>query len=363
MRNIRRLIFFIIISLAINLCLFGLFTVNGYSYIYNAGLQLNTRMVDIYDDEFDEYLFFNKQLNKNMVFLIESEPDSADKSIFFVDYIKYLNKENKIKYIFDEIGYAAGQLINLYLQTGDETFLNRVFESAPDSDIYTLYRRLYYIKLYEYNSILPQSDRISLFGIDTETAEKKHSLIYLDYLLNIIRGKSMPMKINDILFANRDNVDMYFDNIKISLEQNEALYKELFVENYYFFNLLIENYFTDKSDYNIRLQRMAVNFIKIYDRNIRGKYLGVFSDTIFIEKIHSIYDNVQNRIIVYKMHNYLLFDDIDKYGKIYTVNNKILKYFVNYREFVYKINGQTITNSLKYNDDAILVLNTNNGEI
>lgn len=362
MRKLQRIILFIVISMMINICLFGLFTINGYTYIYNVGLKLNTRIVDVNDDEYNEYLFFKKQLNKNMVYLIKDKPDSELIVAFYIDYIKYLNKETGIKYILDEIGFSAGQIINLYLQTGDESFLNQVFESADDLDTYSLYRKSYYKKLYEYNITLPETDRINLYGIDTETHERSHSILYMDYLIKKIQNKSIPMKINSILNGIRYDTDVYFNNVKKSLEQNNALYKELFVEDYFNFSMLVDNYFTDRSDYNTRLQKMAVNFIKIYDKNIRGKYFGVFSDTNFIEKMLTIYNGTNNRITVLEIQNTLLFNDADKTGKIFTVNNKYLKYFIKYREFVYKINGQELSDSFYRDSDTFFALNDNTEE-
>ncbi len=359
MRKLKRIILFIVISMIINICLFGLFTINGYTYIYNIGLKLNTRIVDVNDDEYDEYLFFRKQLNKNMVYFIKDKPDSESKASFYIDYIKYLNKETGIKYILDEVGFSAGQIINFYLQTGDESFLNQVFESADDLDTFSLYRKSYYNKLYEYNITLPETERINLYGIDTETPERNHSMLYMDYLINKIQNKSIPTKINSILNGTRYDKDIYFNNIKKSLEQNEALYKELFVEDYFNFSMLVDNYFSDKSDYNIRLQTIAVNFIKIYDKNIRGKYFGVFSDTNFIEKMLTIYNDINNRIIVFEIQNTLLFNEADKIGKFITVNNKYFKYFVKYRNFIYKINGQELSEYFYRESDTFFVLNDN----
>lgn len=210
MRILKRIIYFIVISMIINIILFGLFTVKGYEYIYNFGVKLNTKIVDVSDDLYEEYDFFKKQLNKNMVFFIKDKPDSESKILFFIDYIKYLNNETGIKYILDGVDYAAGQLINIYLQTGDENILNEVFDTVDVFDIYTEYRRLYYKKLYEYNALLDDTNNIKLYGIDTEAGDKKHSLLYLDYLLKKTQDKSIPSKINNIINGIRTDTDVYF---------------------------------------------------------------------------------------------------------------------------------------------------------
>lgn len=357
MHRLQQTFIFIFVSLMINICLYGLFTVNGYTYIYDLSLKINTRLVETDNDDYREYIFFKKHLNKNMIFFIEYKINDESAVDFYIDFLKYLKKETGIKYLFDEVGFSAGQILNLYLQTGDENLLKQIFESAADTDIYTKYRELYYRKLYEYNNTLAQTERIILYGIDTESPDKIHTVIYLDYLIDKIRNKSVPSKINNIINGNRTDKDQYFNNIKKSLEQNESLYKELFVEDYFYFALMIDNYFTDKSDYNAKLQKMAVNFIKIYDKNPRGKYFGLFSDTGFIEKAQTIYNDVNNRIMIYEVQDTLFFKEQDKYGKIYSVNNNVLKHFIKYREFVYHINGRNLTENLLRESDTFFVFN------
>lgn len=358
MRKLLRIVIFIVITIIINICLYGLFTVNGYSYIYDFAKKINTRSVEV-NDETEEYVYFNNQLSKNMVFLLKNSPKTQKEILFIIDYIKYLNKETGIKYIFDEVGFSAGQMINIYLQTGDETFLDQIFASAGDNETYSDLRRFYYKKLYEYNVSLPETARLKLFGIDTEFTDKSHSLLYFEYLTGKVHNKIVPAKIGNILNGNRNDSDIYFNNLKKSLDQNEALYKELFVEDYFNFSCLVDNYFTDKSDNNIRQQIMAVNFVKIYNKNLRGKYFGVFADTGFIEKIFSIYENVYNKISVLKVWHELWFDNIDKKGDIFAVNNKYLKYFIKYREFVYKINGREATDFYDRNNDTFFIVNEN----
>jgi hypothetical protein len=236
---------------------------------------------------------------------------------------------------------------------------NKIFDSGGDSETFSDLRHFYYKKLYEYNTTLPETARINLFGIDTENKDKSHSLSYLDYLISKVRNKNVPAKIGNILNGNRNDTDVYFNNLRKSLDQEEALYKELFIEDYFNFSSLVDNYFTDKNDYNIRQQKMAVNFIKIYNKNIRGKYFGLFSDTEFIEKISSIYENIYDKIAVFNIRHELWFNESDKYGDIFTVNNKYFKYFILYREFVNKINGNKNIDFYDRSNDASFIVNEN----
>jgi hypothetical protein len=327
-------------------------------YIYDYAKKINTRPVEV-NDETEEYVYFNKQLNKNMVFLLENYPKTQKEILFIIDYIKYLNNKTGIKYVIDEIGFSAGQMINIYLQTGDETILDKIFASADDNELYSDLRRFYYKKLYEYNATLPETAKINLFGIGMESTDKNHSLLYFEYLISKVNNKVVPGKIGNILNGNRNETDKYFINLKKSLDQNEALYKELFVEDYFNFSCMVDNYYTKKSDDNIIQQKLAANLIKIYNKNIRGKYFGFFSDTGFIEKITSIYENVYDRTVVLKVRHELWFDDSDKDGNIFSVNNKYLKYFIKYRKFVYKLNGQELTDYYDLKNDAFFIVNEN----
>jgi hypothetical protein len=171
----------------------------------------------------------------------------------------------------------------------------------------------------------------------------------------------IPPVINEALSGDRSNIEQYFDNIKISIEKNEALYKELFVEDYFNFSCLINNIFTDKSDYNFNQQIMALNFIKIYNKNIRGKYFGVFSDTGFVENILSISDNLSGRTEVIEVRYELWFNEYDKKGEVFSVNNMYFKYLLKYRRFIEKINGNETTNINYRNTDAFFIVNENRG--
>lgn len=360
MRKVKQIIIFIIIALLINSVVFALLTERGSLYIFDIGRNLCARSIQV-DNEYSDYAFFSSILKRNMIFLIQYENITSGDIKYIIDFIKYLNGETELKYIIDEISFAAGQMLNIYLQTGDENILNNIFEAAGDKEIFSDIRRNYITKLYEYNKSLPDAEKLKYFGVDTEDQTKAHSVLYLDFLIEKNKNKVIPSTIQNVLNGDRSDLDEYFNDIRISLENNEPLYKELFVEDYFNFSFLIYNYFTDKTSDNIRQQTMAVNLKRLYDKNIRGKYFGIFTNTDFIDKITFIADEIYNKTEVIEMHYELWFNEPDKKGVMFSVNNKYFKYLLKYLAFIKKINGQPAIQNNYGDSDAFFVINENRG--
>ncbi len=339
--KIRWILCFIIAALTINTILFLLFTLNGFNYIYKAGVILNIKEINTeYKNDID-YSYFNYDIKKNKIFIlknnikIDETQKLFDKSEFLINFLSYVNANKDVYYIIDDVSFSAGCILNLYINSGDRSMLDAVFfENKDDAKI------KYYEKLYEYNNNLQENKRLTLYGINSETRGSVYATYYIDYLLNKVEHKIKPAAIFDKLFASRDDLYKYFNDIRLSIDKNELLYKELFVEDYFYFNLIINNYFTINYNEEQKIQTQALNFIKIYQKNNKGKYFGIFNDSSFIDIAYVLYGNIEDRVNIIDIINDNWFEN--KKGKIYAVNNNKLEYIKKHQKYLYSLyNSET----------------------
>jgi hypothetical protein len=110
--------------------------------------------------------------------------------------LRYLHRAAGVRVYAAEFGYAMGCLLNRYLDTGDETALDRVMRETATSMAWTRERRAFYARLREWNQTLPQGERVRLAGLDIEQ-QHRLALRYLDDLA-WQRSKAAP-EIREIL--------------------------------------------------------------------------------------------------------------------------------------------------------------------
>ena len=353
------IIVFIVAALMLNTIMFFTLTVNGYSYLYSAGVFLSTKKITAGDGVYDEYTYFKKSAKWNKIFILEPEHpadifESKGNVGLAVDFLSFLNSGYDINYILEDISYAAGALINLYINGGSEELLDEVFGLDGAGTLIPM-RKYYYKALREYNMHLPENKRLVLWGLDVESDKSRFSERYLDYLLGLVSNKVKPAAVAAVLSASRDDRYKYFDDIRLSLEKNELLYKELFVEEFFNFSMLVNNYFTSDYDERQTVQSKALSLVKIYQKNKKGKYYGVFSSAMFINAAHSLETEIGERTAVVNLINEQWFPE--KGELLYSVNNKGLSRFVGYRNFIYGLYG--IDKVERYNGlgDVFFLLN------
>jgi len=336
MKSIRRTFIFIISVFSVGALFYCLLTVDGYSAVYTAAAPLFAEEVVI-DSDFGEYSLADSTLNRSILFILRDKPISDLHFEFVYNFFSYLDYNTGIKYLVDDIGYAAGQLISEYLQNGNEQLLDAVFDAGSDKNVYSVSRKNYYKKLYDYNRGKFGIQKLTLFGIAPEEEGAAHVKLYIEYLLDKNSDKPVPTKISEYINCSRDDMSDYMEGLKTSIEQNKGLYRELFTIDYFDFEHVVENYFYDLSDVPAIYSQ---NLTAIYDDNIRGKYFLLVSDDSFADDFCASFQDVEKRIIRYSVYERDWFGSDEK---IYAVNGGILKYFQKYGVFVSSLNKDDST--------------------
>ncbi|MEG1255760.1 hypothetical protein [Clostridium sp.] len=117
---------------------------------------------------------------------------------------RYFIEEKGVKYVLLGIPVSVAELLNIYLETGDENALKNVinkFEGtfAHNQDTYNLYK--FY---YEYNKHLPEDKKISFVGVDIE----HNPVVTGVYINNLIKDLGEPdEKIKDMVESIMDNLE------------------------------------------------------------------------------------------------------------------------------------------------------------
>lgn len=96
--------------------------------------------------------------------------------------LEHLNQAYGVRHILLELGYCDGELLNDYLQNGDEAILQEMLENLKGTSAYSEETYTFYQSLYEYNRNLPEGETLYLSGVDVQH-QLKTGAYYLYRLL------------------------------------------------------------------------------------------------------------------------------------------------------------------------------------
>lgn len=349
MRQIKRIIFFLLSALALNIMAYLLLSVNGYSHIYDYALEKLSKNVEADDDDSEdddsEYEYIDKLLEYNMIFAFECDLSYDSEYDILYDLYKYIDEKTGINYIIDSVDYSAGRLINEYIQGGDESVLELISPSLEDKKLE------YYTSLYEYTS--RRYSKPQFYGI-TPDSTGDNTVNYVKFLLKKAQENEREPSntIRNALNADSSDRDAYINGLRESVEQNEGLYKQLFVDNYQYFKAAIDNYNSGSIDIaDMASEQLA----RLYTSNIRGKYFVSLDIHSVFEKIELKYPDIAKRAEAFKLIYREWFDAPE--GSVYIIKNNIFAYFQRYGKFVDRLNGvseRELTESL---GEVLFVMN------
>lgn len=194
------------------------------------------------------------------------------------ELIKNLNKEYSFRDIFMEISSSAACLYNLYLATGDTTLLINpklaYFFKTPE--------KVFWRKLYLYNSDLPDSLKIKIYGVDFERLE------FLKVLKILVPSDYNPdnSPFTKKLFVEYDSITQNITRYGDDFEKIFSNYKTAFYQNYEHLKKVygpafpyIEDIFLNKSSAKRVAERdksMYNNIIETTQKNNIKKFIGFF---------------------------------------------------------------------------------------
>jgi len=270
-----------------------------------------------------------------------------------IGMLKYLNEKEGVRYLICELQYSIVSKLNEYIQNGDEKLLKEAIEvvrnanpSYGGDDYYKFWQ-----ELYNYNKTLPEDKRIQAFGIDIDFQVNYTLNEMISLIPDTEPSIEISGKINDfksILSGDVESdeaVAKILVNLDNDINNNTDIYITFFGDNFdNFKNNLCSiintmKYMKNQSEYRDDL--IYDNFMRIYNKNPKGKYYGQFGQMhIFRETVKY---NGEEEITLAKF--------IEDKGKLKVlsipiVSNKIVNQYadiekLNLKDFtLFKLNGK-----------------------
>ncbi len=285
-------------------------------------------------------------------------------------FLKYFKEKIDFKYYLCELPYSTAYFINMYLETGNEDILKKVYTVLKGTDAWNKDDYFHWKEVYKYNETLSKDRKITIVGIDIEH-QPINALRFMEYCLVEEKPYREIEKITDTIneINERDKGIQSKEIIEFSqkldkdLKNEEVLYRSILKENYFGFKLVNKNLLNmyevyEGNNFNgIRDNKMYQNFVEIHKKLPKGKYYGqlglshIFQksfpyvnwlgaalnkNTIFKGKVLSI-------AYVYKNCKYLYPTTWKNYiSSINTLDSSMaaLEDFINNEYTIFKLNGK-----------------------
>lgn len=181
----------------------------------------------------------DSNLNRKSIYLLGEFHHRAYNPNIEYTVLKSLNKRNVFPdFILQENGYSYSYIVNRYLLTGDEKYVD--FLALFPKDVY------YYKEIFKYNSQLKEKQKFLFFGIDYEKYPAQTLYAIKDLLSNVIINyeNSSSDKMDSVyeVISDIQKTDMAkIGNHKINTQLNyfQKIYSS---DSLIFKNLLKQNY-------------------------------------------------------------------------------------------------------------------------
>ncbi|MDX2249073.1 MAG: erythromycin esterase family protein [Bacteroidia bacterium] len=249
---------------------------------------------------------------------LEMSPDSGFESFFMLDevvkeykffftaeehwlsmntqvryrFLMYLYYHAHVRNLIVEGGYSYGDMLNRYLETGNENLLIRAIYDIPvcPTDMIEFYR-----ELYTFNRFLPAHEKIRIIGIDLEQSPQ----LVIECMVNLLPQKPLTAGVRDKITQlkmfseaqyNDKEIKKYFRQLYKEVQDRKRAYRRYWGDRYWMFEMLLENtvegfespllreFVYDHGDQKKREDRMFSNFRLLYKYHILqpGNYYGQF---------------------------------------------------------------------------------------
>lgn len=230
-------------------------------YVQKNADELNLQNYEDYSD----LNFLDEDIkDKKVVFTneVHGADENADVQYKFASY---LIDNWDCRYLLLEMGYAEGEIINKYIQTGDEELLKN-FLSIWQSKFNNISYIEYLKKLHAKNKGLPQDKKIIIKGVDSiENSEATG--MYIDLLIQdnpdlskeqIAALNSFKKQITECIISdvhgwggeeNIKNILSAVKEISDTINENNKSYKEALGENLFSISFILNN-IKNSQDFN-----------------------------------------------------------------------------------------------------------------
>lgn len=250
----------------------------------SAYLKQNSSAINLNDDKFQGLNLLDADAEKNIVFLSGEAHAIAKNQDLELYFLRYFNQRHGVRYLLTEQGYAVSQLINQYLNTGDEAILQDIYSQLEGTAAWNKEAYNFWVSLRQYNNTLPPEKKITVIGIDIE----HQPVTALKYLCSLLPSDAAP----EIIAANIEDLRKSYNNPSIRIDvlaaglqrdksQYPADYQKYLGNNYHNFSFVVDNIVnrykcyqsSDKFD-ELREEFIRNNMVRILELFPPGKYYG-----------------------------------------------------------------------------------------
>ena len=198
--------------------------------------------------------------------------------------VKYFNRTQNIRYIFIETGYCDAQLANLYLETGDTLYIDKILSGLAGTFSYNQDSYDFYKGVYEYNLTLPEDEQIKFAGVDIQ--HQADTGCY--YLYTLLPDTKAPSEIAEAIetFEPLKNNNKYpavkLDTLLKSFADNEQAFRGYLGESFDNFKKAAESIeqglkcYESKQFNTLREDYLIDNFKARYEEDGVEKGMGIF---------------------------------------------------------------------------------------
>ncbi|PKV67376.1 TraB/GumN family protein [Pontibacter ramchanderi] len=144
---------------------YTLFAVGGESSRHQAYLQNNMQQVEVGANDFP--VFDEAFYDSKVIMLGEVHGFAMPQELDF-ELLKHLNQKKGLTHYLAEVDFSQAYLLNQYLESGDESLLDDVFQTWVNYNAQWANQEFYtkLQKIYTYNQTLPADNRIRIVGVD-----------------------------------------------------------------------------------------------------------------------------------------------------------------------------------------------------
>lgn len=350
-------------------------------------LSKNHSIINLEDsDDFSGLDILKKDL-KGKKIVLTGENHYLDKNhLIDIKMLKYLQKQIGVNYYLGEEGYSISYFVNKYLETGDESYLNKVFKNFEGTRANNIGYYEKYRQIYEFNKTLPENERIKIIGVDIEPGAN----MSYDYIMEVMKDKSLITndleqllyELQELTYRDKEELTRTRNTAQKVLrdaENNESVYKNIFKEGLYGFKHVVKNisnmceaYLGGRNNWNnIRDTFIYENFKSLDSRLEDPIYFGQWGGShIYQDIFYSEINSVDEEYVAYKINkdekykgkilsiNYGYYNkgrDNDSYNGLYADNNLFKDYLDTEDDMIlFKLNSK---NSPFKEQDIKLYLN------
>ena len=211
-------------------------------------------------EDYSALEIFDDSVKDKKIVLTNEEIGIKENAQIQYKFISYLMDTWKLKYFLVDVGYAEAAIINEYLQTGDESFLESYNNSSMGYAFIGDSKQEMLKKLYLKNSQLPDNKKLNIMGIGINESVQSVDLYFkriisrnpdltdkqienINNILENLKSEEIITNIsNDEELEKRNEIILkHIDNFYSDINANEEEYKEALNDDLNNIKIVLDN--------------------------------------------------------------------------------------------------------------------------